>query len=265
MLKIASFLPHPPIIIPTIGSPLDLEKVKNTIEALKKTSQIYTETQPETVILVSPHAPFSPETFVFNSAKTFFGHFTQFGDFSTELSFKNDKELLREILEELKKIQIPFQLIESKELDHGTLVPLYYLNLGLNFKLISFSYSLLPRETHFNLGQALLKVIQKSNKKIAFVASGDLSHCLTSDAPGGFSPRGKEFDEKIVKLLKEKRVREILNLDEGLVEEAGECGFRSLLILLGVLEGLNWKPEILSYEAPFGVGYLVASFKLKSV
>ena len=235
------------------------------IEALKKISQIYSETHPETIILVSPHAPFLPDVFAFNSADNFFGHFTQFGDFSTELSFKNDKDLLKEILEELKKAQIPFGLIESKELDHGTLVPLYYLNLGLNFKLISFSYSLLPRETHFYLGQTLLKVIQKSNKKIAFVASGDLSHRLTYDAPGGFSPRGKEFDEKIVKLLREKKVQEIINLDEDLVEEAGECGFRSLLILLGVLEGLNWEPEILSYEGPFGVGYLVANFKLKSI
>ncbi|MCD6270862.1 AmmeMemoRadiSam system protein B [bacterium] len=265
MLKIASFLPHPPIIIPTIGSPFDLEKVKNTIGALKKIAQAYTEIRPETIIIVSPHAPLLPDAFVFNSADNFFGHFTQFGDFSTELSFKNDGELLKEILEGLKKAQIPFRLIESKELDHGTLVPLYYLNLGLNFKLISFSYSLLPRETHFALGQILQKVIQKSNKKIAFVASGDLSHRLTYDAPGGFSSRGKEFDEKIVKLLKAKRVKEIINLDEDLVEEAGECGFRSLLILLGVLNGLNWEPEILSYEGPFGVGYLVANFKLKSV
>jgi hypothetical protein len=33
---------------------------------------------------------------------------------------------------------------------------------------------------------------------------------------------------------------------------------------LGILEesGLNWKPEILSYEGPFGVGYLVADFKI---
>jgi len=33
---------------------------------------------------------------------------------------------------------------------------------------------------------------------------------------------------------------------------------------LGILEAaeINWQAEILSYEGPFGVGYLVANFKL---
>jgi len=47
--------------------------------------------------------------------------------------------------------------------------------------------------------------------------------------------------------------------------EAGECGLRSFCFLLGILEasGIDWQPEILAYEGPFGVGYLVANFKLK--
>jgi len=54
-----------------------------------------------------------------------------------------------------------------------------------------------------------------------------------------------------------------LKLDE-LYPEAGECGLRSFCFLLGILEasGISWQPEILSYEGPFGVGYLVVNFKL---
>ena len=47
-------------------------------------------------------------------------------------------------------------------------------------------------------------------------------------------------------------------MDERLVSVAGECGLRSILILLGILSGNKIKPEVLSYEGPFGVGYLVA-------
>ena len=50
--------------------------------------------------------------------------------------------------------------------------------------------------------------------------------------------------------------------DEDFVDDAGECGYRSILILMGILDGLNIKPRILSYEGPFGVGYLVADYKL---
>ena len=57
----------------------------------------------------------------------------------------------------------------------------------------------------------------------------------------------------------------ILNLDEDLIEHAGECGLRSIVILLGALQGLSATPHILSYEGPFGVGYLVASFEVEQL
>jgi AmmeMemoRadiSam system protein A len=51
-----------------------------------------------------------------------------------------------------------------------------------------------------------------------------------------------------------------MDLDEDLINRAGECGLRSIVIMLGALDGLDVRPEVLSYEGPFGVGYLVASF-----
>ena len=262
MLKIASFLPHPPIIIPTIGKPFDLQKVEKTINALKETARIYKTLSPETVIIVSPHAPLFPEAFAINVSKVLFGHFLQFGDFSTELIFKNDLDTIKALQNELDQAQIPYKLIETAELDHGTLVPLFYLASLTTFKIISLSYSFLDRKTHYEFGKIIQKVAQESKKNIAFVASGDLSHSLTPDAPAGFTKEGKIFDEKIVEMLKKRDVEGILQMEEDLVEKANECGYRSLLILLGVLNGFNWTSQILSYEGPFGVGYLVANFYL---
>jgi len=108
---------------------------------------------------------------------------------------------------------------------------------------------------------------QLARNKVAFVASGDLSHRLTPDAPAGYSSSGAQFDKLLVGLLKKGDTQSILKLDPQLIEEAGECGFRSICVLLGVLEarstesGKSWQAEILSYEWPFGVGYLVANFK----
>ncbi len=44
------------------------------------------------------------------------------------------------------------------------------------------------------------------------------------------------------------------------MKKAGECGMRSIAMLLGVINEVDLKPNILSYEGPFGVGYLVAEF-----
>lgn len=91
-----------------------------------------------------------------------------------------------------------------------------------------------------------------------------MSHRLREDGPYGFHPAGPRFDRKFIELLKDKDVEGILNLDPELVEEAGECGLRSFCMLLGALESTKtaWEPEVLSYEGPFGVGYLVANIRI---
>ena len=153
--------------------------------------------------------------------------------------------------------------VNNTELDHGAAAPLFYLTQNLkDTPIVPLGYSMLSYQDHFNFGLELQKIINQTDKKIAVIASGDLSHRLTPDAPAGFSPKGNIFDEKLVKLINQKNTDEILNLDENLIEEAGECGLRSFIILLGVLDNTEYTPEILSYEGPFGVGYLVANFGL---
>src|SRR5665648_933192 len=50
-------------------------------------------------------------------------------------------------------------------------------------------------------------------------------------------------------------------MDPILLEGAAECGLRSFMALGGFLgDDATVEPEILSYEGPFGVGYMVARF-----
>ena len=101
-----------------------------------------------------------------------------------------------------------------------------------------------------------------SRKRVAIIASGDLSHRLIPSAPAGYDPMGKAFDEKLVKAISCLDSKAVLRFEPELIERAGECGLRSIIILLGALEGLKVTPEVLSYEGPFGVGYMVASLEV---
>ena len=38
---------------------------------------------------------------------------------------------------------------------------------------------------------------------------------------------------------------------------AGECGYRSMLVAIGLAQELEPSCEVINYEAPFGVGYMV--------
>lgn len=264
MLTFASICPHPPIIIPSVGG-RELNKTRKTVEAMKKLAEDFGSVGPDTVIIISPHGPVQYDRMSITTSKELKGDFSQFGDFKTTLSFKNDSETANAIKEAALKNNIPTDSVDTPQLDHGSLVPLYYLTQNHHpARVIPIAFSFLDFWTHFHFGQAIGEAIKKSKEKIAIIASGDLSHRVTPDAPAGYSPRGKIFDEKLIKLLSKDKVAEILSLGPKLIEEAGECGLRSIIILLGALSGLKYNFEILSYESPFGVGYLVAKVNFKT-
>ncbi|MFH2105493.1 MAG: AmmeMemoRadiSam system protein B [Parcubacteria group bacterium] len=257
-LTFTAITPHPPIIIPTIGGE-ELKNVAQTVAAMKKLGKDFRRVQPDTVIIISPHAPFSPNAFIINSSPQLHGNFQNFGDFKTQMEFNNNTDLAQKIFAAATTVNIPVEHSDNPELDHGTLVPLHYLARNYHdLKIVVLSLSDHTLRDHFHYGQIIKRVINtEPAQKIALIASGDLSHRLTPEAPAGYSPRGQEFDELLVKLLKEKNAPEILKLTPDLTEAAGECGLRSICVMLGVLTDNDYDIEILSYEGPFGVGYLV--------
>lgn len=258
MIIFSAITPHPPIIIPGIGQRDDLQLVKNTIEAMEKLREGLEEAEPGTIVIISPHAPLDYSSFVINSDRYLQGDLANFG-LDKKFIFENNLELAKEINAKCANSGIPANFHKSP-LDHGALVPLYYLTKNIKPKLIHLAFSLLDLETHYKYGKIIGEACRKSKEKVAMVASGDLSHRLTPAAPAGYSPRGEEFDRNLIELLSGGDGRSILNMDEELVEEAGECGLRSFVILLGALGG-KYNFHKLNYEGPFGVGYLTAELK----
>lgn len=156
-------------------------------------------------------------------------------------------------------------IISSPHPDWGFNVPLHFLAPDFQGRVNPVLMELESPRFYFEAGQKLYRMKLDRNEKTRFalVASGDTSHCLKKEGSYGFENDGPKFDESLIKYLKEKNVGKILNLDED-YPRAGECGLRSFSFLLGILEafGKPWEAEVLSYEGPFGVGYLVVNFKL---
>lgn len=255
MIVFGAITPHPPVIIPGIGDKESLKMVRETIKAMEKLRQNLEEADPETLILISPHAEMEMSRFVINSDVTLRGSFANFG-LDEIFDFKNDIEAIERITYFNNISGIPTHLHESF-LDHGALVPLFYLTKNIKPKIIHLAFSMLDNKTHFQYGHNLSQMCCEKGKRIGIISSGDLSHRTTLDAPAGYSPEGKKFDEKLISLLSKGDVDGILKIDKELIEEAGECGLRSIIILLGALNG-KYKFKLLNYEAPFGVGYLAA-------
>ncbi|HCJ52459.1 MAG: AmmeMemoRadiSam system protein B [Candidatus Kerfeldbacteria bacterium RIFCSPLOWO2_01_FULL_48_11] len=263
MLVFAAITPHPPIVIPTIGKD-NMKFVTKTVNAYRELGEDMYAARPDTIIVISPHGPMLQNAFAINLMPRFGANFEEFGDLVTWFTIPGDVGFTHQLKEHIET-RYPVVLMSQEKLDHGVGVPLYFLTQNLNrnnVKLIPMSFSLLDYESHFEFGRALQEEIINDNRRIAVVASGDLSHKLTEHSPAGYNPKAKEFDEHLIQLIKKNDVAGILHLNRELVEEAAECGLRSIIILLGILNSMRVKPNIMSYEAPFGVGYLTASFTL---
>lgn len=264
-MLISSYItPHSPILIPAIGKANNLILDKTTESYQKIAEQLEAE-KVESIIIISPHLNSPENGWLINSAPEFKIGFANFGDFATRSQISGDMILAHELKESLKN-NFEIQLSSEAELDYGSAIPLQLLSSVLkNVKIISLSHANSDRKSHYALGQALKDIIISQNKRIAVIASADLSHRLKRSSPGGYSAKGAKFDNKLIEYLNqpESASENVLQMDDKLVKDAMECGLKSVCILLGILEGLEYEPKVLSYQTEIGIGYLTMAMNIQ--
>lgn len=255
--------PHAPVLAPTVGKDA-AKKAAKTLSALDDLEEKLYLTKPDTIIIISPHGNPPSGTFVIELDKEYNLTLKEFGDFKTKKKFLANSELIESIRHKAIDDGLPVSLDTYEKLNYGAAIPLLVLTAHLpKIKIVAINTSDLDLKTHFEFGKIIREAIAKSGaERIAVIASADLSHKLSNNSPAGFSPRGKEFDETLMNFIETKNTTGILNLDKGLIQEAESCGLASIVTLLGVMDKINCEPQTFSYEAPFGVGYLVEHFKL---
>lgn len=259
-MKKAFVVPHPPIILPEVGRGEE-EKIAKSIEAYERVAEEIAEIKPETIIISSPHAPYYQDAFYLADAPRARGNLRAFGIGDVEEEVLIDQELCDEIVRASEDLPIYYSKKGAKNLDHGTLIPLRFIKARYqDFKIIRLGISVLPAETHYQLGMSIKSAVKKLGRNCAYIASGDLSHVLKSEGPYGYREAGPVFDKKIVDILRRAAFDELLNISRAEAEEAAQCGLGSFQIMAGFLNGEKVKAEEYSYEGPFGVGYAVFSF-----
>jgi aromatic ring-opening dioxygenase LigB subunit len=249
--------PHPPLLVPEIGRG-HREPVRRTITAMETLAAAAGE--PETIVVISPHTDGSASRFFVKRAQTLWGDFSAFNCPQVTIEMENDGELVDCLLAAAAgDPEVTLVPTDDDYLDHGVLVPLGFLH---GRRLVSLSI-VADYRVHGALGRLVRRCAEELGRDVLFLASGDLSHRLTRDAPAGYDPKGALFDAEVTTRLGEGRLDELGGIDPGLVRAAGECGLRSLFALDGFLgDEAASKPKLLSYEGPFGVGYAVASYGL---
>ncbi|MBO4847412.1 MAG: AmmeMemoRadiSam system protein A [Lachnospiraceae bacterium] len=258
----AFMVPHPPLIVPEVGKGSE-EQIKTTTKAYERAAKEIAELKPETIIITSPHSVMYADYFHISPGRNATGDLGNFRAREVKFREEYDTELVNEIcrIADVNAFSAGTLGERDKELDHGTMVPLYFIRKYLNdCKIVRIGLSGLPLTDHYRLGQMIKSAVNNLSRRVVFVASGDLSHKLQTYGPYGFAPEGPKYDERIMDVCSRAAFDELFDFDEAFCERAAECGHRSFVIMAGALDGIKVKATKYSHEDVTGVGYGICSF-----
>ncbi|MCL2121517.1 MAG: AmmeMemoRadiSam system protein A [Clostridiales bacterium] len=257
----AYVVPHPPLALPEVGRGQERE-IQATLDGFREAAARFAADKPDTVVLLSPHSVMYADYFHISPGAEARGDMASFGVKGPKTVVAYDQAFARELEKAAGEKQLPvgFMGEKSKELDHGSVVPLRFFQAAWeDFRMLRMGLSGLSPLEHYQAGQCIAQVAEALDRRTVIIASGDLSHRLKSDGPYGYAPEGPVFDRQVMAALATGDFLALMQMDPRLCEAAGECGWRSFLIMAGAFDGRQVQAEQLSYEGPFGVGYGVCA------
>lgn len=245
-------LPHPPLIVPEIGKGQE-QTIQTTVDAYHKAAQEIAGLKPETIVLLSPHQILYTDYFHISPGENAAGDFGKFRAKQVSMKVTYDTEFVKN-LEELagfRDLHAGTLGEREKKLDHGTMVPLYFVNqYDTDYRLVRIGLSGFSLADHYRLGRCIRETAEKLDRKVVVIASGDLSHRLKEDGPYGYRKEGPEYDARIMDVMERAAFGELLQFDEGFCDKAAECGHRSFTIMAGAFDRTAVDAKRLSYEGP---------------
>ncbi len=165
-----------------------------------------------------------------------------------------DPELARLAVEEGKRRHLPAETTLEHGLDHGAWAPLVPIAPGATIPVVPLSITFLPPEDHLAWGESIGAALAKTDKRVAFVSTGSITHRLdrfAMDAAGEW-PEGALIEKEIVDLLLAKKYDEVAHFDPDKWQTvAPEGDLAPLFEMLGAL-GPGFSPRLVHTGQAFG-------------
>lgn len=262
-LVTAAIVPHSPVLLETIGKE-HTALFKETLAALHCVRDAIQEASPDTVVVIAPHAGTKNEgVTTIHLPSKYRAYFGQFGDVVTTKTYQPDTVLADRVKEAIAEEGVGVAYESSSDIEYSASIPLQLLLSSPSPKILVVHPGCSGElKEYVRIGTILQHTLQASQKRIAIIASADLSHCLSESAPGGTSPAAVHFEKELVHMIKAVRTKKIQSLNVDQAREFGVCGIPPILMLYGVLDHMTVTPRFHSYEHPLGVGQLVMEFIL---
>lgn len=275
-LVFACIAPHGSMIVPLLGEK-DTEKALATRSAMEELGRRMAAAQPETIVLVTPHGHRVDGCFsLLNNQRVqgTLGPEPESNGHSFTLTFEVDRELNDATVEAARPLDVPVARIYyavaddptfHMSLDWGALVPLWFMGAPLTPQprvvIACPDRGNLPWELSPCFGLAIRKAAESLNRRIAFIASADLGHAHDANGPYGYDTASQEYDAALVEAVKAQDLARMQSIDLDWLKRASTDSYGQVLNLHGMIDGTNFKGELLSYEVPTYFGMMCVAYE----
>lgn len=278
-LVFACIAPHGSMIIPLLREK-EAEKALATRAAMEELGRRMAAARPDTVVLVTPHGHRVDGYFSLLNNQRVRGELGGAGNGSGNslaVEFDVDKELNEAIIEEARSLEVPVTRIGyivaddpsfSQPLDWGATVPLWFM--GALFQpqprvvIACPDRWQMPWELFPAFGRAIRQAAEATGRRVALIASADMGHAHDPNGPYGFNPASAEFDAATIEAVQAEDLGRLLSFDQAWHKRAATDAYGQILNLHGAIEGLQFHPELLSYEVPTYFGMMCVAYEAEN-
>lgn len=254
----AALMCHAPIVIPAVAGSRGVACAKTT-EAMAKVARELVAHEPDVIVVISPHAPRAAHGWAVVHDEEIAGTFARFGRPDVGLKLPGAPHAARGLSRVAAQHGLMVESARGDELDHGALVPLMFVaEAGFQGRTLVVSLPQHGTEQEERLGHLIAQASASSGERWAILASGDMSHRLSGDAPAGFHPRAKEFDLTFVRNLRQGDLRAATTVESKLLSLVAEDVVQTTRVAAAAVDYVPRGLTVYSYEGPFGVGYCEA-------
>ncbi len=249
---------HAPIVLPDVAGNRARQCMLTT-RAMGDAAARLVAHAPDVIAIVSPHAPRHPTRWGIGAESPLRGDFGRFGAEHIGVTLPGAPEAAARVGAEAKEAGLPLREISGEGLDHGTLVPLYFVRqAGWDGPTLLIALPYPGSGTEVEMGRAIARAAERAGQRWAILASGDMSHRLIPSAPAGYHPLAKEFDRSFKACIDAGDLRAACAVDPDLRELAAEDVVDSCTVAAAAVDYQSNGHRTYGYEGPFGVGYLEA-------
>jgi aromatic ring-opening dioxygenase LigB subunit len=267
----ACIAPHGSEAIPKLAGD-KLEAFSETRRGMEELARQMKKHSVHTIVIATPHGLKLSNTIGIVTSQYSAGNLRDKGR-TVSVRLKCNRQLAQKIYQTSRKVGLPVVAANygtsegpasCMPMDWGVLIPLWFLGAQERKKprIVTVTPTREIQLTQLvEFGKVIARTAEKSKRKIAFVASADQGHAHDKTGPYGFHPASKEYDELVIKAMKENNLKQILALNPKFVEDAKPDSLWQIAILEGVLERVPMKARFISYQAPTYFGLICADFE----